>query len=230
MRRTSISTGLLVALIGALLPVEQTYAQSSPSVYTNPSVNLSLVRRIAVLGFLVERQGVQDPFAAEKATGYLTAALRAKGFALIDLQEIAQRIMAETGVDISKPLTPEQSERVALGELPKHLDAVFVGHLSFWGTIQAQSSRPYPVYGWNQGTWGVIAWVPVPSTTEATMIGASVAIVQLPGIGQRWVLAWQYIQIRVDKGGPFIWNKPPSPDKLAEQFFQDVAKAVPLSP
>lgn len=62
------------------------------------------------------------------------------------------------------------------------------------------------------------------------MIGVSVAIVQLPGIGQRWVLAWQFSQIRVDKGGPFIWNKPLPPDKLAEHFFQDVAKAVPLNP
>lgn len=147
MRRVTIVTRLFVALIGALLPVEQTFAQSSPSVYTNPNINVALIRRIAVLGFLVERQGVQDPFAAEKATAYLTAALRAKGLAPIELQEVAKSIMAETELDISKPLTPEQTERVALGELPKHLDAVFVGYLSSWGTIQAQSTRPYPVYG-----------------------------------------------------------------------------------
>ncbi len=230
MRKLAAAYRVVIAVIVAVLLDDPSYAQTSPSIYQNPGVNFALIRRVGLVGFLAGREGVQDPFAAEKATAHLSNALRARGVTLVDYETIARRIVAETGIDLSRSLAPEERDRVALWELPKHMDALFIGYLSHWGTIQTEGRRPYPVYGWNQGSWGVIAWVPVPATRDATVIGASVALVQLPGNGQRWVLAWQYSQVRIDSGGPFIWNRPPTPDELAQRFFQEVAKAVPLAP
>lgn len=228
MRRLGVAVAVSWVIVGVLGDMQR-YALASPSVYVNPQVNFALIRRVTSLGFFVQPQSVQDPFAGEKAGSYLEAAVKRKGVELIELQEVAQRVRTETGLDVSRPLTPDEAERVALNEMPKHVDAVVVGYISAWGTVQREETRVYPIYVWQQGGWGVAGWVPVRSMGDATIVGATVAIVRLPGVGQRWVLAWQYSEVRIDRGGPFIWNRPRPPDELAKQLCEDVARAMPLT-
>jgi len=142
-------------LILSLLVVTAAQAQSSPSIFTNPSINFGQIRRVAVVPFSVA-QGVQDPFAGVKALSFLVQSLRTRGLQLVEFASIARRVQEDTGRQFSTPLSDEDL-KVLLAELPKHTDALLVGHVSAWGVLSEDDTRllPVPVYG----------WAPVPAVT-----------------------------------------------------------------
>jgi len=224
------ATVILVLLL--LVLGQPMWAQSSASIFRNPNVDLTQVRRVLLLTLAADGSAVQDSFASTKAGIHLASGIKARGILPLDVAEVLKLIQSETGKDVSSPVAIENLGTLS-PELAKHVDAVILGRISAWGSFSQASTRVVPVYGWvqapNGGQWQITQQVPVPSSREVTIVGASIALVQL-NQERGPILGWQYSQTRVDRGGPFVWNHPPPPDKLAEQFFQDVAKALPLRP
>lgn len=224
----------LLALAVTLAAANQGWAQSTPSVFTNPNIDFALIRKATLVPF-TSGSTVQDPFGATKASVYLTSALKSRGYVLVDFADLVRRIQADTGQDFSGPAT-EDGLKVFLAEAPKHVDALLFGYVTAWGTITQTGTQAVaiPVQGWIYGSGGVWQWrttqyVPVQRNREASVVGTTVALASLLG-GGPLVLAWQFSQVRTDTGGPFRWNRPAPPDQLAERLFQDVARTIPLRP
>lgn len=223
MQRLLSSLVLLCTLTATAYAVE-------PSLFANPTVNFSLLRRVALIGFTVDATNVQDPFASQKANVYLTTGLRTVGLSMMDMNNVLQRIQADTGIDMTKQLTQSELDRV-VAEMAKHLDAVLTGRIGVWGTFQQSATRIFPVYSWHSdGTWGYTN-IPVRSSREMSAVGASVALLRL-GVPGGWELAWQYSHVRIHEGGYDLLHRAPPdpPDRVAEAFFLEVAKALPIRP
>lgn len=238
MRPTGVLLCLSLAVGLALIPIQQGLAQSSPSVFSNPSIALGEIRRVALLGFTADPRVVQDPFAAQKAEVLLSSAFRAQGLQVIEFSELVRRVQSSLG----RNLTQSSSDFEAfMAEVPNQVDAAFIGIVSAWGTVtrEGTSVLPIPVHGWGSawswgpgggrsisGSWQTTQYVPIRRSYDVSVVGATVALVRTEQ--GKATLAWQYSHVRTDRGGPFIWQRPPPPDQLAEKYFQDLAKAVPL--
>lgn len=252
MLRAAIVVAMLVVLPGVA------FAQIAPSVFTSSSADFSQVQRVALFPFQADPSSTQDPYAATKATELLGAALAARGIVLVNMGGVFNRMQGDTGHTFANPATPEDT-RLYISLLPKYLDAVILGHVSAWGLISVQQPQVVPVrtYGWGSGagtatvmgpggfatitgsgsaSWHATSYVPIQVTREASMIGASVALVQLQQDGSTTLL-WEYSNVTVDQGtgavhcgllGCFQLRRPSPPDQLAQNFFGDVAKAFPV--
>ncbi len=239
---------VLLASLVLLALTETGLAQSSPSIFTSSSADFSKVRRVALYPFTTD-QTVQDPFAATKATDLLGAALVRHGASLVNLVEMVRKMQEDSGHTFSTPPTTED-QQLFNSLVFKYLDAVILGRVSAWGVISVTGTRvvPLPVYGWGTGSgtgtvygpggsgtvsgswsssWQSTQYVQVRVTREASVIGATTALIRLHEDGAVGLL-WQYSHVNVDHGGPFVWNRPPSPDKLAERYFDALAKAWPV--
>lgn len=178
---------------------------------------------------------VRDPFAQEKAAVQFVAGLRKRNLQPIDLDALIKRIGEDTRVDFSGPATDEKI-RIFIAELPKHVDAVLLGHVSAWGLFSRESTQliRVPVYGYVSGyggsaSWQSSQWIPVPRTRDVSIVGLSLAIVRVtPDTSP--ALAWQYSHVHTDRGGNLVWQRPRTPDQLAADFLNDIVNALPLKP
>jgi hypothetical protein len=228
-----LSTAIPLLFSGIVL------AQSSPLIFTNPSADFSRIRRITLFPFEAA-QTVQDPFAGTKATNMLATALVQQGIPLMSILDIYRQIEKDTQHTFSNPPTNEDS-RIFFAELPRFVDAVLLGGVAAWDIVTEKGTRyvPFPVSGQTYGVVGQgggISWqttkpVPVTVTKDVSMVGAVVAMYQLIPDGPG-ALVWQYSYLRTDRGGGDLLGvrRRDPPDKVAEAFFQDVAKALPIRP
>ncbi len=229
MKRTALRA--FTPFLVTLTLISIAWAQSSPSIFTRPGVDFSQVRRVTVLPFEAG-PGIQDPFAATKAYVFMVSALKGRGQAIIEIGDLFKRIQEDTGKNFTE-MPRDDGLKLFVAEAPKYVDGFCLGTVSVWGTLTqtSQGAIRVPVYGWVSGAggvwnWQTTQWVPVQTTQEVTVIGGTVALVQI--VEGTPALLWQYSHIRMDRGG--LFSRPPTPDKLAERFFQDVAKAVPTKP
>jgi len=240
MRRIALFVAVaILALAGAALA-------QSPSIFTSSSADFSQVHRVAFLSFTVG-PGVEDPFAATKATEFLESALARRGVALVNLADVFRDMKNDTGHTFSNPPT-EDDQRVWNTNLPRYVDASLIGRVSAWGTLVVQGTRVLhvPVYGWGSGSgtgtvygpgvnatitgnwtsqWHSTQAVPITVTQQVSVVGLTAALLRLYPDG-RVSLFWQYSHVALSEGRGLRRAAPP--DTVVQQLCTEIAAAYPV--